>query len=137
MPVGRVKLQSQHRDVSSTDNIDSTTHVTAIIMAMSHHDSARTLVHQVQESKLVWCLTLRCCAGLQAILPDALLMAVAAARPSSASALVAYAKEALKKLNRGSAQRDAYEALPQHVPACFCQQSEQVCGCISTTLMPI
>ena len=73
---------------------------------------------------------MRCGAGLQAILPDALLMGVAAARPSSASALVAYAKKALKMLNRESCQQDAYEALPQQVPACFFQQPEQVCACL-------
>lgn len=77
-------------------------------------------------------------AGLQAILPDALLMAVAAARPSSASALVAFAKKTLKKLNRDTAQQETYDALPQRVPACLCQQSDQVCnvlqlGCFMCT----
>lgn len=70
-------------------------------------------------------------------MPDALLMAVAAAGPSSASALVACAKKALKKLNRETAQRDAYDALPQHVPACFCQQSEQVCAYVEAISMLI
>ena len=67
-----------------------------------------------------------CVAGLQAILPDALLMAVAAARPSSSSALVEHANKALKKLNRETLQQDTFTALPQDVPACLCQQSEQV-----------
>lgn len=67
-------------------------------------------------------------AGLQAILPDAILMAVAAARPSSPSALIAHANETLRKLNRDASQRDAFDALPQSVPACLCQQSEKVCA---------
>lgn len=78
-------------------------------------------------------------AGLQAVLPDALLMAVAAARPSSASALVAHAKKTLKQLHREVAQQETYDALPRHVPACLCQQSEQVCisdSCVDTCLSP-
>lgn len=75
-----------------------------------------------------------CVAGLQAILPDALLMALAAARPSSPSALIGQAKVALKKLNREASQQDAYDALPQSVPACLCQQSEKVCACFRPIL---
>lgn len=67
-----------------------------------------------------------CVAGLQAILPDALVMALAAARPSSPSALIGHAKAALKKLNRDASRQDAYDALPQSVPTCLCQQSDKV-----------
>ena len=125
MPVGRVNLGSQHCHVSSTYTCDYMITVTTIMMAVSHHDSTRTLADEVPEYQVFWCV-----AGLQAILPDALLTTVAAACPSSASALVAYAKKALKKLNTETSQRDAYEVLPQHVPACFCEQSEQVCACV-------
>ncbi len=57
-----------------------------------------------------------CGAGLQAVLPDAVLMAVAAARPSTSSALVSCAQGSLDALHRdcGQQQKGA-AATPGHV----------------------
>ena len=64
--------------------------------------------------------------GLQAILHDALLMDVAAARPSSSSGLMKRAKQSLKKLSRDSSEQNEYYSLPRHVPPCLCKQAEEV-----------
>ena len=65
-------------------------------------------------------------AGLQAVLLDALLVAVASACPSSSSALITCAQGTLDDLHRASSGQDHLGSLPRAVPVWLHQQSMQV-----------
>ncbi len=65
--------------------------------------------------------------GLQAVLPDAVLMAVAAARPSTSSALISCAQGSLDALHRdGAQQQQGAAATPGHVPIWLRRHASEV-----------
>jgi hypothetical protein len=68
-----------------------------------------------------------CGVGLQAVLPDVVLMPVAAARPSTSSALISCAQGSLDALHRDVAQQQkGAAAAPGHVPVWLQRHASEV-----------